>query len=180
MITLRSRKLLAAMFVTLSVAGCTQEEVRDGLDWENISQFKSSSVAGPDFLWVVTENGELIRISNQGATHKVVQPEPVKVVVFSDSMHGFNVDRTGSVRTTGDGGNAWQQVVSPQCGKVSINPISWFSTMRRTVGSLEAIEFCELPMVARVGNSDSLQKEIVMGGWPSSMVERFRMLIRVG
>ena len=71
-------------------------------------------MAGPDFLWVVTESGELIRISNQGMTHKVVQPEPFKVVAFSDSMHGFNVDRTGSVRTTSDGGNAWQQVVSPQ------------------------------------------------------------------
>jgi len=101
------------VFITLSVAGCTQQEVHDRPDWENISQFRSSSVAGPDFLWVVTENGELIRISNQGVTHKVVQSEPFKAVAFIDSMNGFNVDRTGSVRTTSDGGNAWQQVVSP-------------------------------------------------------------------
>lgn len=110
-------KSLIVMFVllALSVAGCTpQEDAIDPPDWDNISQFKSSAVAGPDFICVVTENGELIRVSNQGATHKVVQPEPVQVVAFSDSMHGFNVDRTGSVWTTADGGNAWQQQETPR------------------------------------------------------------------
>lgn len=115
----KSLKLLTAMFavvilMTLSVAGCTQKVSYDPPDWENISQFKSSSVAGPDFICVVTENGELIRISNQGATHKVVQPEPVEVVAFSDSMGGFNVDKTGLVWTTADGGNSWQQQEAPQ------------------------------------------------------------------
>lgn len=102
------------MFVVLGVAGCTRHEVIDPPDWDNISQFKSSSVAGPDFICVVTEDGELIRISNQGATHKVVQPEPVQVVAFIDAMRGFNVDRTGSVWTTVDGGNTWQQQEMPE------------------------------------------------------------------
>ena len=102
------------ILITVSVAGCTRHEVRDPPDRDNISQFKSSSVAGPDFICVVTENGELIRISHQGVTHRVVQPEPVEVVAFIDSMRGFNVDRTGSVWTTADGGNTWQQQESPQ------------------------------------------------------------------
>ena len=74
--------LVGVILLTLSLAGCTQQEVNDPPDWDNISQFRSSSVAGPDFLWVVTENGELIQISNQGVTHKILQPEPFKVVAL--------------------------------------------------------------------------------------------------
>jgi photosystem II stability/assembly factor-like uncharacterized protein len=117
----KSLKLLTAMFVggmfiTLSGAGCTQKVSDDPPAWENISQFKSSSLAGPDFVWVVTVDGELMRISNQGIVHKVVNPEPVEVATFIDSMHGFRVERNGSVWTTADGGNAWQQVDAPGGG----------------------------------------------------------------
>lgn len=113
----KSLKLLTAMFavvilMTLSVAGCTQKVSHDPAGWENISQFKSSSVAGPDFIWVVTEHGELMRISNQGVFHKVANSEPVEVVTFTDAMHGFSADK-GFVWTTVDGGNTWQQV-TPQ------------------------------------------------------------------
>ena len=104
----------AVILLTLSVAGCTQEVSYDPPDWDNISQFKSSSVAGPDFLWVVTEKGELIRVSSQGVTHKVAKPEPVELVAFSDSMRGMAVGSKASVWTTADGGSTWQQKESPQ------------------------------------------------------------------
>lgn len=117
----KSLKLLMKMFVvvvfiTLSVASCTQKESQDPPDWQNISQFKSSSVAGPDFIWVVTENGELMRISNQGMAHRVAKPASVEVATFTDSMHGFTADSKGSVWTTADGGDTWQQVDAQQGG----------------------------------------------------------------
>jgi photosystem II stability/assembly factor-like uncharacterized protein len=115
----KSLKLLSVVFVgimviTLSAAGCTQKASDDPLDWENISQFKSSSVAGPDLIWVVTEHGELMRISNQGMVHKVATAEHVEVATFIDPMRGFTVDRKASVWTTADGGNTWQEVPDPQ------------------------------------------------------------------
>lgn len=115
----RSLALLTAVFITvvfitLNVAGCTQNGSHDPPDWENISQFKNSSVAGPDFICVNTVDGELMRISNQGVAHKPVQPEPVEAVTFIDSMRGFTVDRKASVWTTADGGNTWQEVPDPQ------------------------------------------------------------------
>jgi len=114
----KNLKVLTAVFVgmvfiTLSLAGCIREESHDPPDWENISQFKSSSVAGPDFIWVVTGAGELMRISNQSMAHKVDKPGPVEVATFTDSTHGFTADRKGSVWATADGGNTWQQVVGP-------------------------------------------------------------------
>lgn len=114
----KSLKLMMALvvvviFITLSVASCTPEVVHDPPDWENISQFKSSSVAGPDFIWVVTGDGELMRISNQGVVHKAVKPRAVEVATFIDSTHGFTADRKGDVWSTADGGNTWQQVLAP-------------------------------------------------------------------
>lgn len=103
--------------IILSLAGCnaiTQKVESDPPDWENISQFKNTSVAGPDFIWVVTERGELLRISDQGVAYKVVQPTSVTVATFIDSMHGFTVDKNNVVWVTTDGGNTWQQVVAPQ------------------------------------------------------------------
>jgi photosystem II stability/assembly factor-like uncharacterized protein len=113
----KSLSLLMAMFVgmvfvILSAASCTQKESYDPPDWNNISQFKSSSVAGADFIWVVTVDGDLIRISHQGEAHKVVDPGLVEVATFTDSLRGFTADKKGSVWTTADGGNTWQQVVA--------------------------------------------------------------------
>jgi photosystem II stability/assembly factor-like uncharacterized protein len=114
----KSLSLVVTMFagvvlLVLGVAACTREGAHDPPDWENISQFKSSSVAGPDFIWVVTVAGELMRISNHGVAHKVDKPGPVEVATFTNSMHGFTVEKKGSVSTTADGGSTWQ-VVAPQ------------------------------------------------------------------
>jgi photosystem II stability/assembly factor-like uncharacterized protein len=97
----------------LGCKGATQTVIRDPPDWENISQIQSASAVGPDSIFVVTQRGDLVRVSNKGQLHRLGQLGLVDVVGFIGS-HGLAVDRESRVWSSSDAGDSWQQVFTPK------------------------------------------------------------------
>lgn len=102
-----------APLACLGCKGATQTVVPDPPDWKNISQIQSASAVGSDSIFVVTQRGDLVRVSNKGQLHRPDQLGLVDVVGFIRS-HGLVVDRESRVWSSSDSGDSWQPVFTPK------------------------------------------------------------------
>lgn len=116
--------LLSMLFlISLNFYGCSRGRTNTlssdkyadtQVSWKDITQFKSVSLAG-NVVWIVTVKGDLVRLQDKDAiwmTEVKNNIGKLEVVSFSDSQHGWIVDKKGQVWQTANGGQTWSVISS--------------------------------------------------------------------
>jgi photosystem II stability/assembly factor-like uncharacterized protein len=109
---------------TWSLAGCgvskNAGEAVDQIDWRDVPQFKSFSVAGigtTRSLWILTSKGELFRTINFGEPLKVQLDAAVgkpEVIFFLDEEHGWLINHDNIAWRTINSGQSWEKLATSQ------------------------------------------------------------------
>lgn len=97
------------------------EEISEGKEIKStpvlLHSIEATSFYGPDFAWIVTGTGNMLRSSNGGATWEKVNIKtilgnnPVGVQVsFLDDQRGWAVNGQGQIWHSRNGGNTWTRI----------------------------------------------------------------------
>jgi photosystem II stability/assembly factor-like uncharacterized protein len=110
---LSAGQLICALGLFSYCIGCSHAIHNMSSKGDNRTEVIDMDFSGPDFAWLVTTKGDLIRTSNGGQKWEVIQGESLGLfwrLTFTDRERGWAINKHQQVLKTTDGGLTWQVV----------------------------------------------------------------------